>query len=157
MVFPWQWFSAVSEHIMVRIRRYTLIKTSSGEFNWLYICVTILQLGVSFPLSMSAMRQFYVEFKFGAIVEIKFRSQANKIKCFTISSNGSTVEVRDWMCNFIPHFIKDTITHPCWDQRLSMAVKGFLIVQIIQIITKTKPSTYFLRVFPSDIIHWYIE
>ena len=29
--------------------------------------------------------------------------------------NGETVEVWEWTCNFIPHFIMDLITYPCWD------------------------------------------
>ena len=29
--------------------------------------------------------------------------------------NGCTVEVWEWKSNFIPHFIMDVITYPCWD------------------------------------------
>ena len=29
--------------------------------------------------------------------------------------NGCTTEDRDWISNFIPHFIMDVITYPCWD------------------------------------------
>ena len=29
--------------------------------------------------------------------------------------NGCTVEVREWASNFIPYFIMDVITYPCWD------------------------------------------
>ena len=29
--------------------------------------------------------------------------------------NGTTVEVWEWISNFIPHFIMDVITYPCWD------------------------------------------
>ena len=29
--------------------------------------------------------------------------------------NGYTVEVWEWMNNFILHFIKHVITYPCWD------------------------------------------
>ena len=29
--------------------------------------------------------------------------------------NGCTVEVWEWIINFIPHFIPHVITHPCWD------------------------------------------
>ena len=32
--------------------------------------------------------------------------------------NGVTVEVWEWINNFIPHFIMDVITHPCWDYML---------------------------------------
>ena len=28
--------------------------------------------------------------------------------------NGCTVEVWEWINNFIPHFIMDVITYPCW-------------------------------------------
>ena len=29
--------------------------------------------------------------------------------------NGAAVEVWEWISNFIPHFIMDVITYPCWD------------------------------------------
>ena len=29
--------------------------------------------------------------------------------------NGCTVEVWEWLSNFIPYFIMDVITYPCWD------------------------------------------
>ena len=32
-----------------------------------------------------------------------------------LNFNGSTVEVKEWMSNFIPHFIMDVIIYPCWD------------------------------------------
>ena len=38
--------------------------------------------------------------------------------------NGCTVEVWEWLSNFMPHFIKDVITYPCSDLRWSMLVKG---------------------------------
>ena len=33
-----------------------------------------------------------------------------------LNFNGSTVEVQEWiLSNFIPYFIMDVITYPCWD------------------------------------------
>ena len=29
--------------------------------------------------------------------------------------SGCTVDVWEWISNFIPHFIMDVITYPCWD------------------------------------------
>ena len=29
--------------------------------------------------------------------------------------NGCTIEVWEWISNFIPHFIMDVITDPCWN------------------------------------------
>ena len=29
--------------------------------------------------------------------------------------NGATVEVWEWISNFIPHFTRHLITYPCWD------------------------------------------
>ena len=29
--------------------------------------------------------------------------------------NGYTVEVSEWISDFISHFIMDVITYPCWD------------------------------------------
>ena len=36
--------------------------------------------------------------------------------------NGCTVEAWEWISNFIPHFIVDVITYPCWDESWSMLV-----------------------------------
>ena len=33
--------------------------------------------------------------------------------------NGCTVEVWEWINNFISHFMKDIITYPCWHQKLN--------------------------------------
>ena len=38
--------------------------------------------------------------------------------------NGFTVEVWEWICNFIPYFTGYVITYPCWDWSSSMSVKG---------------------------------
>ena len=38
--------------------------------------------------------------------------------------NASTVEVWEWISNFIQHFIMDLITYPCWDLSYFMSVKG---------------------------------
>ena len=32
-----------------------------------------------------------------------------------LNFNGCTVEVSEWISNFIPHFIMDVITYLCWD------------------------------------------
>ena len=36
--------------------------------------------------------------------------------------NGATVEVWEWMSNFIPLFIMDVIINSCWDSSQSMLV-----------------------------------
>ena len=50
--------------------------------------------------------------------------------------NSETVEVWEWIRNFIIHFIGDVITYPCWDLSQSMLVKGapdlkFLITYLV--------------------------
>ena len=37
---------------------------------------------------------------------------------------SATVEVWELISNFIPQFIKDVITNPCWDQNQTVLVKG---------------------------------
>ena len=37
--------------------------------------------------------------------------------------NGTTVEVWEWISNFIPHFIMDIIAYPCWDLKLNHVSK----------------------------------
>ena len=44
--------------------------------------------------------------------------------------NCATIEVCEWISNFIPHFIMDVITNPCWDQSSSMLVKRSLGVPL---------------------------
>ena len=38
--------------------------------------------------------------------------------------NGTTIEVWEWISNFISHFIMDIITNPCQDSTKAMSVKG---------------------------------
>ena len=38
--------------------------------------------------------------------------------------NGCSVEVWEWIINFIPHFIMDVIIHSWWDLSWTMLVKG---------------------------------
>ena len=38
--------------------------------------------------------------------------------------NGCTVEVWEWIRNFIPHFVMDVITHPCRDLNGHVSKKG---------------------------------
>ena len=39
----------------------------------------------------------------------------DKITYPFLNFNGTTVEVWEWISNFIPCFIMDVITYPCWD------------------------------------------
>ena len=32
-----------------------------------------------------------------------------------LNFNGATVEVKEWISNFIPHLTGHVITYPCWD------------------------------------------
>ena len=38
--------------------------------------------------------------------------------------NGATVEVWEWISNFIQHFTGHVITHPWWDSNWSMSING---------------------------------
>ena len=48
----------------------------------------------------------------------------NEITCRFPSFNGCTVEVWKWIRNFIPHFIMDVITYPCYNSSHCMLVKA---------------------------------
>ena len=37
---------------------------------------------------------------------------------------GITVEVKEWISNFIQHMTRHVITYPCWERSKSMFVKG---------------------------------
>ena len=39
----------------------------------------------------------------------------NEITHQFLNFNGCTVKVYEWISNFIPHFVMDAITYPCWD------------------------------------------
>ena len=41
-----------------------------------------------------------------------------------LNLNGCTVEVKQWISNFIPNFIMDIITYPCFWLKLNHACKG---------------------------------
>ena len=38
--------------------------------------------------------------------------------------NGCTVEVWEWISNFIPHYTRCVIAYPCWDETQAMLIKG---------------------------------
>ena len=54
--------------------------------------------------------------------------------------NGCTVDVWEWINNFIPHFIMDVITYLCWDQRLIYIVEGAPCAFLIMTGLKVKKS-----------------
>ena len=39
----------------------------------------------------------------------------NEINYPFLNFNGDTIEVWEWINNFIPHFARHVITYPCWD------------------------------------------
>ena len=41
-----------------------------------------------------------------------------------LNFNGATVEVFEWISNFIPHLTGRVITYPCYDESQTMLVKG---------------------------------
>ena len=48
----------------------------------------------------------------------------DKINYPFLNFNGCTVEVWEWVNNFIPHLIMDVIIYPCQDLSSSMLLKG---------------------------------
>ena len=49
----------------------------------------------------------------------------NKITYPFPNFNGATIEVWEWMNNFIPYFIRDAITYPCWGESQNHVSKIF--------------------------------
>ena len=43
------------------------------------------------------------------------RKVLDEINYAFLNFNGCTVEVYEWITNFIPHFIMDVFTYPPWD------------------------------------------
>ena len=48
--------------------------------------------------------------------------------------NSTTVEVWEWISNFIPHFSGYVIIYPCWDESQTMLVKRSLQIMVISMI-----------------------
>ena len=48
------------------------------------------------------------------------------VRCKAIfpNFNSCSIEVWEWISNFIPHFIMNVITYQCWDYSYTMFVKG---------------------------------
>ena len=46
--------------------------------------------------------------------------------------NGCTAEVWEWIYNFIPHFIMDIITYPCWNENSSISLKWGHLVWLVR-------------------------
>ena len=44
------------------------------------------------------------------------RKVCGEITYLFLSFNGATIEVMEWIINFIPHLIMDVIIYPFWDQ-----------------------------------------
>ena len=47
----------------------------------------------------------------------------NEITYAFSNFNGATIEVWQWISNFIPHFNEHVIANPCWDKSLTMLMK----------------------------------
>ena len=58
--------------------------------------------------------------------------------------NGCTIEVWEWISNFIPHYTRCVITCPCWDLSQSMLVKwapgGVYVFQTVIIMYLVIPN-----------------
>ena len=49
-----------------------------------------------------------------------------------LNFNDATVEVWEWISNFIPYFLIDAIINPCWDLSYSMSAKGAGDIEVRQ-------------------------
>ena len=54
------------------------------------------------------------------------------VQCKAIfpNHNSCSIEVWEWISNFIPHFIMSVITYQCWDYSYTMFVKGTPEIQL---------------------------
>ena len=41
-----------------------------------------------------------------------------------LNFNGTSIEVWEWISNFLSHFILNVITHACWDQSYIILING---------------------------------
>ena len=65
----------------------------------------------------------------------------------------TTVEVWEWMSNFIPQFVIDIITDPCWDQRYSMLITDARGLNIF-FVSASMASENSLFTPDDDVIKW---
>ena len=59
--------------------------------------------------------------------------------------NSATVEIWEWICNFISHFIMDVIIYPCWDHNTD-------VFMISKEYSSSLPSTQYKEVFKNKYI-----
>ena len=84
---------------------------------WVYFLASAALDGGSVPVGT---RGFFYSFGLTVISACignhMFRKVWDEIIYPFPNYNGATVEVGEWICNFISYFIMDVITQPCWDQ-----------------------------------------
>ena len=75
----------------------------------------------------------------------------------TLLLHGCTVEVWEWISNFIPHLKVDVITYPCWDYTYSMLVKGVPGSSLAASVLYIVDNIVFSRKNLMDSIYWFGE
>ena len=63
---------------------------------------------------------------------------------------GATVEIWEWIRNFIPHFIGQVITYPCWVLKLIHVRKGVPGIVRIFVICRQSGNLYGARIYGND-------
>ena len=57
--------------------------------------------------------------------------------------NGATIEIWEWMGNFIPHLTGYVITYPCWDYKVHPCKWWYIIVPVNWVIIGSEPQGWF--------------
>ena len=99
------------------------LKMSSGKWRPFCLGLNVLKEFIAFviiiegviTLGALAIHMILAKYKCGTTPFLLYAS--NKLDTFYnyLSIFGCTVEVWEWISNFIQDFIMDVITYPCWD------------------------------------------
>ena len=73
------------------------------------------------------------------------------VRCKAIfpNFNSCSIEVWEWISNFIPHFIMSVITYQCWDYSYTMFVKGTPEIQL-----SLKSQDFLVTIYQGMLLWW---
>ena len=77
--------------------------------------------------------------------------EGHTVRCKAIfpNFNSCSIEVWEWISNFIPHFIMSVITYQCWDYSYTMFVKGTPEIQL-----SLKSQDFLVTIYQGMLLWW---
>ena len=106
-----EWMTAYS---YLHLHGITIISINYS-FVYLNADLTTEQIFSSFKLNYSLFKPILLYYTHGAVFFANNGLTLFLAWITTHTANKATVEVFEWIVNFIPHIKIDVITYPCWD------------------------------------------